>query len=320
MGVPTPSLIVVGVGPSIMAFGDVSLVVADVGPGAETSIFVPCSDPYRPLWDLNPVNKIIYSVDWLPDPRYFSFTLHIEIIVGVSDIFPRHLWAILIVNRRRYLFLISRCVILTYDDCTLMIITLPKAASDVPVTGKPFTGPHTQGLHCYSNSSLPIWSVQASRQTGMVAYCSSDGTVHHFQLRGRAVENDPIRNRPDQYLCGSLTEEDNTITVNSPLPNLPFSMKKPFNSQNPEDLALALCYNDNPSTLKNKSASKLKTNPSCSVAETQKEGSNDIYPFPSKMVALHKVRWNMNKGSERWLCYGGAAGILRCQEIPLSYF
>lgn len=37
--------------------------------------------------------------------------------------------------------------------------------------------------------------------------------------------------------------------------------------------------------------------------------------FPPKMVALHRVRWNMNKGSERWLCFGGANGIVRCQEI-----
>ena len=42
--------------------------------------------------------------------------------------------------------------------------------------------------------------------------------------------------------------------------------------------------------------------------------------FPPKMVAMHKVRWNMNKGSERWLCYGGAAGLVRCQEIVLSDF
>ncbi|KAM1770553.1 hypothetical protein ACFX11_045477 [Malus domestica] len=40
--------------------------------------------------------------------------------------------------------------------------------------------------------------------------------------------------------------------------------------------------------------------------------------FPDKTVAMHRVRWNMNKGSERWLCYGGAAGIIRCQEIVLS--
>ncbi|KAL6848333.1 hypothetical protein ACP4OV_021627 [Aristida adscensionis] len=37
--------------------------------------------------------------------------------------------------------------------------------------------------------------------------------------------------------------------------------------------------------------------------------------FPPKAVALHRVRWNTNKGSERWLCYGGAAGIIRCQRI-----
>lgn len=37
--------------------------------------------------------------------------------------------------------------------------------------------------------------------------------------------------------------------------------------------------------------------------------------FPSKVVAMHRVRWNMNKGSERLLCYGGAAGIVRCQII-----
>ncbi|KAE9619639.1 hypothetical protein Lal_00038052 [Lupinus albus] len=46
--------------------------------------------------------------------------------------------------------------------------------------------------------------------------------------------------------------------------------------------------------------------------------SNIPEVFPSKMVALHKVRWNMNKGSERWLCSGGAGGVVRCQKIVLS--
>lgn len=40
--------------------------------------------------------------------------------------------------------------------------------------------------------------------------------------------------------------------------------------------------------------------------------------FPPKLAALHRVRWNMNKGSERWLCYGGAGGVVRCQEIVFS--
>ncbi|OEL33610.1 hypothetical protein BAE44_0005377 [Dichanthelium oligosanthes] len=45
------------------------------------------------------------------------------------------------------------------------------------------------------------------------------------------------------------------------------------------------------------------------------ESPKDFEVFPPKSVALHRVRWNMNKGSERWLCYGGAAGIVRCQRI-----
>ncbi|CAI9097780.1 OLC1v1034269C4 [Oldenlandia corymbosa var. corymbosa] len=27
-------------------------------------------DPFRPLWELNPIQRIIYSLDWVPDPRY----------------------------------------------------------------------------------------------------------------------------------------------------------------------------------------------------------------------------------------------------------
>lgn len=45
---------------------------------------------------------------------------------------------------------------------------------------------------------------------------------------------------------------------------------------------------------------------------------DEIELLPPKIIAMHRVRWNMNKGSERWLCYGGASGILRCQEINLS--
>lgn len=49
-----------------------------------------------------------------------------------------------------------------------------------------------------------------------------------------------------------------------------------------------------------------------------KEEAPSLEAFPPKLVAMHRVRWNMNKGSEKWLCYGGAAGLVRCQEIVLS--
>ncbi|KAK9290694.1 hypothetical protein L1049_008868 [Liquidambar formosana] len=292
-------------------------------------------DPFRPLWDVIPDRRIVYSLNWLPDPR---------------------------------------CLILSFDDGGLKILSLAKAAYDVPVTGLPFGGTQLQGLHSYHCSSFPIWSVQVSRLTGMVAYCSADGTVLRFQLTAKAVEKDPFRNRAPHFLCGLLTEEDSALTVHTPLPNIPFPTKKPHKDlgdtprsmrgfsiessraaandqkvkgQTSEDQTLALCHGDDPgvefgsentlATPKSKQIPKSKTKSKknsnhdqalvCRDEETEKTGrkengkgevGNEIEVFPPKVVAMHRVRWNMNKGSERWLCYGGAAGIVRCQEIVLS--
>ncbi|KAA8516698.1 hypothetical protein F0562_016796 [Nyssa sinensis] len=282
-------------------------------------------DPFRPLWDLNPVQRVIYSLDWLPDPR---------------------------------------CVIVSFDDGTLRILSLVKAAYDVPVTGKPFVGTQQQGFHSYYCSSLTIWSVQVSRLTGMVAYCSADGTVLRFQLTTRAVEKDPLRNRAPHFLCGSLTEEESVLTLITPLPNIPFPMKKSLNewcnaprtirgflselnqakrakdqmakAQTSDDQTLALCYGDDPgiefgsedSSVSQKSKHKRKLSKADQALECNdelenqrredgetQEVRNEVEVLPPKIAAMHRVRWNMNKGSERWLCSGGAAGIIRCQEI-----
>ncbi|KAK2978877.1 hypothetical protein RJ640_030926 [Escallonia rubra] len=292
-------------------------------------------DPFRPLWDLNPVQRVIYSLDWLPDPR---------------------------------------CVIVSFDDGTLRILSLLKAAYDVPVTGKPFVGTQQQGLHSYYCSSFAIWSVQVSRLTGMVAYCSADGAVLRFQLTTRAVEKDPLRNRAPHFLCGSLTEEESALTVTSPLPNIPFPMKKSLNEwgnaprtirgflsvsnqekrareqlaegqtsdeqplvKQRDDPAIELGSEDTliaknmKQAQKTKTSGKKKPNANQALVCRDEERDNvhavdgekgeavdDIEVFPPKIVAMHRVRWNMNKGSEKWLCYGGASGILRCQEINVS--
>ncbi|KAH7862286.1 hypothetical protein Vadar_002497 [Vaccinium darrowii] len=294
-------------------------------------------DPFRPLWDLNPVPRNIYSMDWLPDPR---------------------------------------CVIVSFDDGTLRILSLAKAAYDVPVTGKPFVGTQQQGFHSYYCSSFAIWSVQVSRLTGMVAYCSADGTVLCFQLTARAVEKDPLRNRAPHFLCGSLTEGESTLTINTPLPDTPYPMKKSLNEwtnaprtmrgflsasnqakrameQTSEgeslDSQALVCYGDNlgtevvsedelvsqksKQTPKRKASGKNKGGSDQALVsrdeeqedfargESQKgEIRGEIEVFPPKIVAVHRVRWNMNKGSERWLCSGGAAGIVRCQEINNRVF
>ncbi|XP_062082661.1 uncharacterized protein LOC133788977 [Humulus lupulus] len=287
-------------------------------------------DPFRPLWEIHPAPRNINSADWLPDPR---------------------------------------CVILSSDDGTMRTLSLTKAAYDVPATGKPFTGTKQQGLHAYFCLSFAIWSVHVSRETGMVAYCGADGNVLRFQLTTKAVDKDHSRNRAPHFLCGSLTEDESIVTINTVIPDtpVPVLLKKSLNKfgDNPialrdvltranqakredddkmedqpasSDQNLALCYDNdlgvesNPeeetlALLKRQKPSKHAEeklalvsvdNEARNSQRKEIDKSSNFEALPSKAVAMHKVRWNMNKGSEKWLCSGGAAGIVRCQEIILS--
>ncbi|CAH8385525.1 unnamed protein product [Eruca vesicaria subsp. sativa] len=284
-------------------------------------------DPFRPLWDLHPVPRFIYSLDWLQDPK---------------------------------------CVLLSFDDGSMRILSLVKIAYDVPATGRPYPNTKQQGLSIYNCSSFPIWGIQVSRLTGMAAYCTADGFVFHFQLTTKAVEKDS-RNRTPHFLCGRLTMNDSTFIVHTPVPNRPIILKKPVSENGEKQRCLKSLLNESPNrhtspasdaqplafaededlgleseaegTNNKSSKSKSKKGKSTIIEEenkgalvcvkedgdeeegrTRKEANNSssgvkVEQFPPKMVAMHRVRWNMNKGSERWLCYGGAAGIVRCQEI-----
>ncbi|KAL5741042.1 hypothetical protein ACOSQ2_030222 [Xanthoceras sorbifolium] len=286
-------------------------------------------DPFRPLWDLHPAPRFIYAVYWLSDPR---------------------------------------CVILTFDGGAIRILSLVKASYDVPATGKSFaeTKPGFHLLNC--SSSFAVWSIHVSRLTGMVAYCSADGTILRFQLTTKAVEKNPIRNRAQHFLCGSLTEDKLAITVNTPLLDTPVTLKKPVNDVEKSMRSLmiesnsaksardkkgkilnnqtpAICYGNDPESesdlplatvksrkeLKSRNSNRKKADDDHQALiftdeearnihgkrNEKGEAGNEVEVLPPKMVALHRVRWNMNRGSERWLCYGGAAGIVRCQEITM---
>ncbi|KAJ4829849.1 hypothetical protein Tsubulata_035047 [Turnera subulata] len=286
-------------------------------------------DPFRPLWDLHPTPKLIYSLDWLPDPR---------------------------------------CIILSFDDGTMRLLSLVKAAYDAPVYGEPTVGPKQQGMHVFNYSSSAIWSVHVSRLTGIVAYTSAEGTVCRFQLTAKAVDKDPSRNRAPHFMCGSVCEDESAIVISTPLPDVPLTLKRPVNgvgdysksnadqvrrkndkkakNPGPGDQPLALCYGDDDpgsesDSDKELAASKSKKKPNSKSSieikagddqalvsrednsnehdkESGKGTSEEVNVISPKMVAMHRVRWNMNKGSERWLCFGGAAGVVRCQEIKAS--
>jgi hypothetical protein len=61
---------------------------------------------------------------------------------------------------------IFRCIILSFDDGTMRLLSLARAAYDAAVNGKPSVGPKQLGMHVVNCSSFAIWSVQVSRLTG----------------------------------------------------------------------------------------------------------------------------------------------------------
>ncbi|KAI0519723.1 hypothetical protein KFK09_007182 [Dendrobium nobile] len=256
--------------------------------GYEGLKFWDLRSPYRPLMDVCPVQRAVLGLDWLKDPR---------------------------------------CVVIAYEDGIMRTLSLTKMANNMPFTGELMTRTKQQGLHFQSCSFFAIWSVQVSRRTGLVAYCSSDGCTRYFQLTAEAVEKDSSRYRKPHFLCGSLAEEGPTLSINTPLTSVPLP-KQPLVSKvaaNEARPMQALCSYDDYETRNNSSQKKRKCNPSKQasgdgVQDIEIKGDKsrqNVARFPPKIVAMHKVRWNMNKGSGRWLCYGGAAGIVRCQAISL---
>ncbi|KAK4343170.1 hypothetical protein RND71_038986 [Anisodus tanguticus] len=348
-------------------------------------------DPFRPLRDYNVGQGVnISGVDWLPEPRF---------------------------------------IVISCDDGTLKILSLPKAAYDVPVTGNLLVGTKQQGFHNFTRSLLAIWSVQASPVTGMVAYCGADGTAAWFQITliiyssyslmaqlfgifndpkednpkreynvNKALdrsqnawctpniilrmENDAVRNRTPHFLCGSFSEAESGISVVTPVPNIPFRMiysgkqwrdaipRSPHgvnrtieqSDQQPlgnilnfsTDFRLpifcylsynstipilhgsschlaALCYGNDPNVeggsddelvaQKSNQTSKTKSKNMSKSTEAEEEEPKRLKEkfeaLPPKNLSINRVRWNINKGSERWLCYGGTAGLVRCQHIDL---
>uniref|UniRef100_A0A3N7FJ48 Uncharacterized protein n=2 Tax=Populus trichocarpa TaxID=3694 RepID=A0A3N7FJ48_POPTR len=184
------------------------------------------------------------------------------------------------------------------DDGTMRLLSLAKAAYDAAVNGQPSVGPKQLGMHVFNCSSFAIWSIQVSRLTGMVAYCSADGTVCRFQLTTKVVEKDPSKHRAPHFACGSLSEDESAIVVGTPLPDGPLPLKRLVNDvgNNPkskqplsvsnkaakiptsDDQPLALCYGDDPGMYDGSdetlTASKSKKKPKSKSGGKKQEGED----------------------------------------------
>jgi len=104
------------------------------------------------------------------DSRYL-FCLLRDGLRTLLFFFPGNwIWAVYLVFLLHWfqVLFLWRCVLVSYDDGTLRMVSLSRAAYDVPVTGEPFTGTLQQGVHSYCCSSSAIWSIHVSRLTGCI--------------------------------------------------------------------------------------------------------------------------------------------------------
>ena len=60
----------------------------------------------------------------------------------------------------------------------------------------------------------------------MISFHSIDSLCVYNQLTTKEVEKDYSRYRAPHFLCGSLTEEESSVTINTPVANTPFPLKK----------------------------------------------------------------------------------------------
>uniref|UniRef100_A0A0D9YR11 Uncharacterized protein n=1 Tax=Oryza glumipatula TaxID=40148 RepID=A0A0D9YR11_9ORYZ len=237
-------------------------------------------DPYRHLWELTTARRAVISLQWLKD---------------------------------------ARGIVISLEDGALKFVILLRIANDVPVTGRPFVGTKTQGVSTYQLPEYLIWSVHASEITGYAAYCVADGTAVCFEGTtikiGIALPNSPLSNVPlgtkrATKTCKDVAQlhviEEGKLLTNSECncainPSIRDGQQdEPDEGQETGAIVLA--------------APSMQENFGTSTSRGS-ESPENFEVFPPKAVAMHRLRWTMNKGSEKWLCYGGAAGIIRCQRI-----
>ncbi|EPS60025.1 hypothetical protein M569_14780 [Genlisea aurea] len=122
----------------------------------------------------------------------------------------------------------------------------------------------------------------------MVAYCGEEGSAVCFRPTSRSVR-DPSRNRTEHFLCSSLSEEGKSSPASTLVVSTP-------------------------------AAAPSSRFPAMKRSAPLKHAGDEIEVIPAKSVGLNRVRWSPNKATEKWVCYGGAAGLLRCHQLHPSCF
>ncbi|KAL0338607.1 UNVERIFIED_CONTAM: hypothetical protein Sangu_1382800 [Sesamum angustifolium] len=276
-------------------------------------------DPFRPLWDHH-IPGVTYGLEWLPDPRC---------VFGSID--DGTLW----------LLSLERA---THD--------IPVTGKSVPAAPK--HGFHSFDCSSFSiwciHASRLTGMVAYCGEEG-TTFCFQPTTrsvrdpsrnrVHHYLCGSLSEEETALivaspsansllqKRSPGMKRSGGAKDQEKRVKE---------QMAKSLTCNEPP--TPAICWSDHveehgPDNLIKKQASKPKQSSKTQLQANQEivlcrsedagqlpgdgsgkeEKGDGAEVFPPKIVAMHRVRWNVNKGREKWLCYGGAAGLVRCQEV-----
>ncbi|XP_028782444.1 uncharacterized protein LOC114738545 [Neltuma alba] len=303
--------------------------------GHEGLKFWDLRDPFYPLRKLHPVPRIIYSLDWLSNPSCIIMTFEdgtmrtLSLAKAANDLpvsgkrlsgkkhpglhsSTRSSFAIWSVHVSRITGMAAYC---SADGSAVRFqLTAKEVESDHARNRVPHflcgsfseEGSTLTVSTPVSNAPFPL---KKSFDKGRHAASSFRGFLYESNANGSANNQMMTHSNLDSQAL-VLYDGDNS-GLELALVEAPTTADRPKklkssggNKKKPVDSQALVCVED-------ESGGGLG-------GDNEMSGGSVAEAFPPKIVAVHRVRWNMNKGSERWLCYGGAGGVVRCQEIVLS--
>ncbi|XP_019152955.1 PREDICTED: uncharacterized protein LOC109149566 isoform X3 [Ipomoea nil] len=275
-------------------------------------------DPFHHLREYNPGQGVcIYSLDWLTDPRCIFVScddgsLRIQSLVKAANDFPitgkpltiskqqgfhtyeRSLFAIWSLHSSRLTGMVAYCG----ADGTAAYFQLIKQVENDPIRNR---APHFLcGSFVEEESVLTVITPMPDTPFRMMKTTTKwSDVLKTTRTPAPAPEpNQEKRANGEQARCQASDKE----------------LDPDAEAGSDDDQSAGQKKKQAP---KSKSNSKKKPKPDQQQQDEGNEAAqaDDAIELPPKSVAIHRVRWNGNNGSEKWLCYGGAAGIVRCQWI-----
>ncbi|KAG0585438.1 hypothetical protein KC19_2G011500 [Ceratodon purpureus] len=275
-------------------------------------------DPYQPVYELQISRGVVTSIDWVSDPRCMLITMDdgsVRVLAldkaatdtavtgkpytgtptqGLASYYASY-YAMWGVHVSRFSGLVAYC---GTDGNVLQFQLTEKALIK---EGSRYRQPHFLcGVFAADAESGPM-------------YIISQNLVPPSRAQ-KTVTNLPT----PQFRRDFLTRRNSVLKSSGvgagfiPSGN-PLDMEKPGNKKKKAE--------EKPSG-KSKKSKKSDTGDDAGEepAEDSEAGdfqnpSDNVQNLPVRVVAVQRLRWNCNSGREKWLAYGGAAGIIRCQYV-----